>query len=405
MKRITILCSLLLAAALGFSSYAYSAPTTINYWTIFTGPDGATMQKLVDAYNAENKGKFEVRMSIMPSNVFYEKIVAAVISNSAPDVAIMHVDRVPEFAARGALLELDKYVKRLGLKGADYIKATWDGGLIDGKRYSIPLDTHPLVMYWNKKLFREAGLDPNKPPADAASFLKAAKLLTKDTNNDGQPDQWGTQLSVGWPNFQYWYSILYQNGGDIFNKDCTKAVFNSPEGVNALQYLVDLIYKERVSPANVQVDADVEAFKRGEVGMEFNGIWMLNAYKERPGLEFGAGVIPQWGAKKLAIWGGSHQFVIPKMKKLDNKKVEASIRFVKWLGDHSLEWGLGGQLPARLKVLNSKEFRADPYLGRIADAAQYVVFPKFFTKYGEATGPIWDAINKAFLNKATAQKA
>lgn len=405
--RKTVIKSLLTLGILClFSLSAFAAPVVLEYWTIFTGPDGQTMQALVDQFNEEHKGKTEVRMSIMPGGNFYESILTAVISGRAPDVAIMHMDRLPEFAAQGILLELDEYTAALGLDGSQYVEPVWNGGVLDGKRYAIPLDAHPLVMYWNKDIFAAAGLDPEAPPMDRESFIEITKLLTKDTNGDGTIDQWGTQLSVGWPNFQYWYSILFQNGGELFNQDNTKAIFNSPEAVDALQYLVDLIYVEKVSPTNVQVDADVEAFKRGEVAIEFNGIWMLNGYREHPGLNFGAGMVPQWGAETPAVWGGSHQFVIPRQRRVDRNQVNASLEFIKWIGDHSLEWGLGGQLPAKLSVLNGEEFLSDPHLGSIAKSAPYIAFPHtFFLKYGEATGPAWDAINKAFLGEMTPQEA
>lgn len=401
---VRVLLTLSLVCLLSFSALA--APVVLEYWTIFTGPDGATMQELVDQFNKERAGEIEVRMSIMPGGNFYESILTAVISGRAPDVAIMHMDRLPEFASQGILLELDAYVDELGLVGEDYIEPVWNGGIIDGKRYSIPLDAHPLVMYWNKDIFEAAGLDPEAPPMDRESFIEVTKLLTQDTDGDGVIDQWGTQLSVGWPNFQYWYSILFQNDGELFNEDNTQAIFNNEAGVDALQYLTDLIYVHKVSPANVQVDADVEAFKRGEVAIEFNGIWMLAGYQDHPGLNFGAGMIPQWGTERKAVWAGSHQFIIPRQRSVDRAKVNASLEFIAWIGNHSLEWGRGGQLPAKLSVLNSEEFRSDPHLGSIAEAASYVAFPHtFFLQYGEATGPAWDAINKAFLGLMTPQEA
>ena len=129
MKK-TVLNSLLAFVILSLLSFsALAAPTVLEYWTIFTGPDGQTMQALVDQFNEENQGNIEVRMSIMPGDNFYESILTAVISGRAPDVAIMHMDRLPEFAAQGILLELDEYVENLGLDASQYIEAVWDGGV------------------------------------------------------------------------------------------------------------------------------------------------------------------------------------------------------------------------------------------------------------------------------------
>lgn len=406
MRKSTVRIILLTMLVMLFSVTSSAAPIVLEYWTIFTGPDGETMQTLVDQFNAEYEGKIEVRMGIMPAGNFYERIISAVVSGRAPDVAIMHLDRIPEFASQGVLLELDKYAEELGLVGEDYIEAVWNGGVIDGKRYTIPLDTHPLVMYWNKDLFAEAGLDPEKPPMDRESFIEVTKLLTKDLDGDGRNDQWGTQLSVGWPNFFYWYSMFYQNGGELFTEDQQQALFNTPAGVDALQYFTDLIYEYEVSPTNVQVDADIEAFKRGELAIHFNGLWMLTAFQNHPGLNFGAGMIPQWGTEKPAVWAGSHQFVIPRQRRVDDTKVEAALQFVRWINDHSIDWAFGGQLPAKLSVLNSEQLAADPHLGSIAKAAPYVVFPReYFPKFSEATGPAWDAVHQAFLGELSPQEA
>lgn len=406
MRKTLVSFLIIVSMLFGFSMVGLAAPVVLEYWTIFTGPDGETMQDLVDQFNEEHSGEIEVRMGIMPGDAFYERILSAVVSGRAPDVAIMHLDRIPEFATQGILTALDDVAERMGLVADDYIDAVWEGSIINGKRYGIPLDTHPLVMYWNKDLFAEAGLDPENPPMDRESFIEVTKQLTKDTNGDGRIDQWGTQLSVGWPNFFYWYSTLYQNGGELFSEDQTRALFDSPEGLDALNYLTDLIYEHEVSPRNVQVDADVEAFKRGELGIHFNGIWMLAGFKDHPGLNFGAGMIPQWGTEQPAVWGGSHQFVLPLQRRVDQNKVVASLRFIEWIGENSLEWGFGGQLPARKSVLESEEFLADPYLGKIAEAAPYITFPpEFFPSYDEALGPMWDAINQAFLGEATPEAA
>ena len=147
--RLTLVGLILVCLLLAVGVQA--APEKLVYWTIFTGPDGQTMQSLVDRFNAEHKGKIEVEMSVMPAGNFYEKIISAVVGNQAPDVCIMHVDRLTEFTSRGILLPLDEYLNTLGLKGSDYAEPLWNGGLWQGKRYAIPLDTHPLVMYWNKQ--------------------------------------------------------------------------------------------------------------------------------------------------------------------------------------------------------------------------------------------------------------
>ncbi len=211
----------------------------------------------------------------------------ALASGKGPDVGVAAIDNLRSFVSQGMLLPLDDYLGIMGIKEGDIVSSVWDATHVNGSIYGISLDVHPLVFYWNKELFREAGLDPENPPMTREAFIEAAKALTKDTNGDGAIDQWGTMIPVGWPNYFIWFSAFFSNGGELFNEDLTKATFASPAGMDAMQFLVDLVFKYKVSPEKVQVDADIDAFKRGTCAMEFNGIWMLTNYMEVEGLEFG----------------------------------------------------------------------------------------------------------------------
>jgi len=403
-RKVLVVLSCVLLLTFALSSSASAKKVSLNFWNGFTGPDGRFMQKLVDQFNADHPD-IQVKMNVIPWGDYYNKIVTAVPAGKAPDIGIMHLDRITEFASRGVLHPLDVEMLRQGLRSDDFVETVWKAGLWEGKRYGAPLDIHPLTMYWNRQIFKEAGFDPDDPPENRAEFMDYAKKTTIDKDGEGKNDQWGTMWSVGWPNFFCWWVVFFGNDGKLFSEDNSKCLANSPEGVEALQFLVDNIYVDKISPPNVQIDADIDAFKRGELAMEFNGIWMLTAYMEQPGLDFFAGPVPQLGMVKKAAWAGSHNFVIPRQRKPDPDKIRAAGEFINWITSHSLEWAKAGQLPARLSVLNSPEFQALEYHASIAKMASYVVFPPLFPKYGEAIGPIWDAINLALLGKKTAEEA
>lgn len=368
-----------------------SGPVTIEYWTIFTGPDGKIMQEMVDTFNREYNGKIKVNMSVIPAADYYVKMPLALKSGKGPDVGICHLDSLKNVLDQGVLLPIE--TKKMGIQDGDILPVAWKAGQVDGKQYAIPLDVHPLVYFWNKKLFREAGLDPEKIPANREEFLAIAKALTKDTNKDGIVDQWGTAIPVGWPNFQIWYSIFFGNNGELFSKDLKKATFNSLAGKDAAQFMYDLVYKYKVSPENVQVDADVDMFKRGTAAIEFNGIWMLQSYMNTSGLEFGAAAIPKLGNVKAAEWAGSHTLVLFKQQILNKDKIAAAQMLIKYLSSNSLTWASAGQVPARISVQSSDEFKAIPYMKAVGEGASIIVFPELFPKYGNATGPIWEALN------------
>jgi len=396
---------LLLLLVVGMLSTLVISEITLEYWTGFTGPDGKFMQELVNQFNKEHDGQIKVNMSVMLWDDYYTKLPISLASGKGPDVGIAHIDSITGLINQGMLLPLDIYEDTMNIKEGDIVAPVWKAVHNDGKLYAVPLDVHPLTFYWNKKLFKEAGLDPEKPPTNREEFIQYAKALTRDTDGDGEIDQWGTMIPVGWPNYFIWYSVFFSNGGKLFNDDITEAAYNSPEGRDAMQFLVDLVYKYKVSPEKVQVDADVDAFKRGECAMEFNGIWMLTSYIDVEGLEFGAGQIPQLGLKRPAEWAGSHTMVIFKKRKKDWDKIEAAAKFISWISNHSIEWAKAGQIPANISVINSEEFQSLPYHSNIAKGIENVVFPPFFDRYGDATGPIWEALNLTILGQKPVEQA
>ena len=117
-----------------------------------------------------------------------------------------------------------------------------------GKTWGIPFQRSTIVLYWNKELFKEAGLDPNKPPATWAEMLDYAQKLTK-RDASGNVTQWGVQIpSSGFP---YWLfqGFTTQNDVLLMNEAGTQTYFDKPAVMEALQYWVDLGRKHKVHAA------------------------------------------------------------------------------------------------------------------------------------------------------------
>jgi len=104
-------------------------------------------------------------------------VPAAVQSGKGPDLGIMHITQLPTNAARGVILALDDVANELNLKKSDFAPVVWDAGIVDGKRYGIPLDVHPLGFYYNKGTMEQAGLDPDSPPTTNDDYMAALEQL------------------------------------------------------------------------------------------------------------------------------------------------------------------------------------------------------------------------------------
>ena len=116
-----------------------------------------------------------------------------------------------------------------------------------GKTWGIPFQRSTIVLYYNKELFKEAGLDPNRPPATWKEMAEYAQKLTK-RDASGKVTQWGVQIpSSGFP---YWLfqALAIENGVNLMNAAGTQTYYDKPEVIEALQYWVDLVNKYKVHP-------------------------------------------------------------------------------------------------------------------------------------------------------------
>jgi multiple sugar transport system substrate-binding protein len=148
----------------------------LTFWNGFTGGDAPTMLAIIGGFQKENPGT-AVRMVTMRWEDYYQKVPAAVRAGKGPDVAIMHADQISMSAAHGVLQPLDDLAQGLGFQESDFAPEVWQASVYKGSRYGIPLDMHPLGLFHNKAVLDEAGLDPDRPPADRASFEAALEEL------------------------------------------------------------------------------------------------------------------------------------------------------------------------------------------------------------------------------------
>jgi multiple sugar transport system substrate-binding protein len=248
-------------------------------------------------------------------------------------------------------------------------------------------------MYYNEDLLTAAGL--SGPPTNAAEFEAAATAMTKDGNH-------GFQITTGFPVQQIFQMLLHQYGGSEFSEDGTTATWNSEAGVKALQWMVDA--QKKYSEPNLEVDADLNSFKQGTVGMIWNGIWQVpNVTGESVSFKSGFGPPPQIGDQP-AIWAGGPLLALPVRQTPDACKDTASAMLIKYLIDNSVEWAKAGNIPASNTARNSAEFKALPQASFVT-ALDNPVFPPAIPGIGDAFAPLGEAIGAIMGGKETDLKA
>jgi multiple sugar transport system substrate-binding protein len=155
------------------------------------------------------------------------------------------------------------------------------------------------------------------------------------------------------------------------------------------------------SEPNLEVDAELNAFKGGTVGLIWNGIWQTTNVTGE-GVEFDgqATAVPQIGPEP-ATWGGSHQLTLPTQASPDPCKDEAAAVFIKYLLDNSITWAQAGQLPANNVVRSSDEFMAIQPQASIAPSADHVFFPPAVPGITDAYAPLDEAVSALMAGTAT----
>jgi len=371
-----------------------SGATEVLFWAPFSGPDGPNMKKIVEEYN-KSQDKYKVKFQIVPQSEYYKTVDLAFNGKqAAPDVLILHGDQIVNYSKKGVLKNLDEIMGDV-VKREDYHPNALKGAEVDGTLYGIPLDIHPLMFYWNKDLFKEAGLDPEKPPTTREEFIEYAKKLT---NLDKQ--QYGYVVPTLWPQQFILPTIVYQNGGELMKDG--KINYTSPEVVEALQFQHDLIFKHKVSPKDVQQDGELTLFLQGKNAMHLNGPWMMNQFEES-GLNYGVAPVPQLGTKQQAVYANSHNFVIP--EKTDEKKLEAVTDFLNYVANNGMAWAESGMAPASKAVYTSAEFQQFKQQPQVAKQFEIAKYAPQVENWGQLSEPLWNAVNVALLGKQDPQKA
>lgn len=360
----------------------------LQYWNPFTGPDGPFMGQMVSAFNAANPN---IQVTMTTQSEYYTQLSTAAASNSLPDVAVIHADQIATQVYRNILRPMNDIVATSGINGDDFPEAVWKAGEVDGMRYAVPLDIHPMTMFVNMDLLATIGVDT--PPTTGAEFAAIASSLTGNGNN-------GFMITSGFPIRQIFEMLLYQFGGSSFNVDGTEATWNSEAGVQAAQWLLEA--QAAYSEPNLEVDAELNSFKGGTVGMIWNGIWQTtNVTGDGVFFNAIATAVPQIGPIP-AVWAGSHQLALPARPDADACRDTAAGIFISYLLDNSVTWSRAGQLPASSVVRASAEFaEVLPQADIAAGSAEYVFFPPSVPGITDAYGPLDEAISALMSGTAT----
>lgn len=291
MRRTSLLLTTLLLPALSLVS-AQSAPKItltwwINPWRIAPPgfpagktPTGDEFPRYISEQFMKKYPNVTVKFEVVPNQGFREKVTAAIFAGNPPDV-LRPIGFDPNLVKQGLLEPIDRYMT--AEDRLDFLPYALGEGKVGGKNYMWPWNNSNngmgSTMLLNPKIFAERKVALPKGPYrnwTLTEWLSAAQKLTFDRNGDGRTDVYAITLAAqDTENMLGW---LARFGGQLVNDAGTAFVINSPEGVRALQFMVDLIYKYKVAPegaAGLGVYDTIDNFHQGRTAMGYGGIYEI----------------------------------------------------------------------------------------------------------------------------------
>jgi len=341
-RRVVPVLAVLLALS---SCGAQDDGNTIRFWQFW---DIAVIQPIIDQFEAQHPGT-RVKVEQLTWKSGLEKIQAALASGTQPDLCELGSTWLPRFSYEGVLADLTEVYEAQ----ADSF-LMWDSAIWKGRVYGLPWVQGSRVLFYNRDLFRRAGLDPDRPPRTWGELLDAARAIEElDPDIHG----FGQNLGERYVLYKKFMAFAWGNGGRILDDEGVVG-FAADEMLEALEYYVDL---SQYSLKEKQEVLD-HHFKIGKLGMQISGAWNLRNFKlEAPDLDYGVALVPKpaegrgthasfAGAEMLVVFAGS------------DKKVEtlALARFLQsYPHAKALSLASGSVFPASRMTMNDTTFTND----------------------------------------------
>ncbi|HLJ54758.1 MAG TPA: extracellular solute-binding protein [Chthonomonadaceae bacterium] len=353
-------CPILVALCILLALPGCSAPpdkrTKLVVWGLQSGEESKGLDARIAAFEQMHP---DIRVSVLSmgaGTMNPQKLMTAIVGNVPPDV--IHQDRftIGDWAARDTFRPLDDFISRdrdrqYGVREEDYYSACWKEANytdpINGRHgiFAVPYGTDDRLLFYNKKLFRDAGIvdakgDP-RPPQTWDELLEDEKILTK-MNTDGTFDRIGFIPNYG-NSWLYIYS--WQNDGEFMSQDGRTCIMNDARNVEALDFMVKIydalggVGKVDAFQSGFQSN-ELDPFLTGKVAMKIDGNWVLNSIaRYGPDLDFGVAPAPvpadrlhhagrfKSDADTYVTWAGGFSFAIPR----GSKHAEQAWEFIKWM--------------------------------------------------------------------------
>jgi sn-glycerol 3-phosphate transport system substrate-binding protein len=406
-KLVAFVCAALFAAG----AQAQGKTELTFYYPIAVG---GPITKIVDGYAEQfSKENPSIRVKPVYTGTYQESIVKALTahkSNEPPTTAILLSTDMFTLIDEDAIVPWEDLAK-----GADdqawlksFFPAFMKNSQTGGRTCGIPFQRSTIVLYWNKEAFKEAGLDPNKPPATWTEQVEYARRLTK-RDASGNVSQWGVQVpSSGFP---YWLfqGFTTQNDVLLMNEAGNQTYYDKPAVVEALQYWVDLSGKHKVmAPGVIEWGTTPKDFFERKTAMMWTTTGNLTNVRNNAKFDFGVAMLPA-GKQRGSPTGGGNFYVF---KKASPAQQQAAAKFARWMTspERAAQWGIDtGYVAVRADAWQTPAMRkyveGFPAAAVARDQLQYAVAELSTHENQRVTKALNDGLQAALTGAKTPAQA
>jgi len=399
----------MLAAGMLFG-YGASAAAAVDLTMYYPVAVGGPLTRIVDGLVADfEKQNPDVHVNAIYAGNYNDariKALAALKSGKPAQLSVMFAIDSYELIEQGAIVAFDDLVRSDADKQwlKSFYPALMENGRVNGKTWGIPFQRSTIVMYYNKDAFRDAGLDPDKPPANWAELVSMGKKLVKK-DAAGNVKRWGVMIpSTGYP---YWMfgALTMENGQVLMNAAGNRTYFDAPATVEALQFWKDLGSKFKVMPSGtIEWGTLRQNFLAGRTAIMWHSTGNLTVVKKKAKFDFGVAMLPAKKRRGTPTGGGN--FYI--FKKSSAAERQAALKFIRWMTspERTAEWSIRtGYLGTRPDAYRTPKLmsyvKSFPPAAVARDQLKFATAELFTYQTGRVRKLLDDAIQAALIGRKT----